>query len=135
MLKLSAHQSQALDAVLPALADWRKARENWSVSERLPRSAGPRPRARPWACPPAAGSSSRRRPRTSCATVCSTSCGPTASTSCPARWKPACPGTNSPAGWAVSSPTTGSPASCPCSRSRTGWRATGRMPRRSPPPP
>ncbi|GHH30771.1 polyketide synthase [Streptomyces rubradiris] len=45
MLKLSAHQSQALDAVLPALADWRKARENWSVSERLRYAIG-------WASPP-----------------------------------------------------------------------------------
>ncbi|RSM75236.1 beta-ketoacyl synthase [Amycolatopsis sp. WAC 01375] len=35
MLELSADQSEALDAVLPAIAGWRRARDTWSVSENL----------------------------------------------------------------------------------------------------
>ncbi|WP_433342978.1 type I polyketide synthase [Micromonospora sp. CA-111912] len=35
MLELSADQSEALDAVLPAIAGWRRARETWSVSAKL----------------------------------------------------------------------------------------------------
>ena len=35
MLDLSADQSEALDAVLPAIAGWRRAQETWSVSAKL----------------------------------------------------------------------------------------------------